>query len=92
MNAPTLKLEKLSNIDAHVCAIVRAIDVEDEDTARLKTLGLCVGRQIEVTRRGDPMVVKIFGSRLGVARTLLDRIRVEVCQPGHCALRESPCR
>lgn len=92
MNAMTTDLIRLSDLEAHHCAIVRQIDVEDEDTDRLKTLGVCIGRQIEVARNGDPVVLKIFGSRLGVARRLLDRIRVEICQPGHCALRESPCR
>ena len=92
MNAMTTDLLRLSDLDAHLCAIVRKIDREDEDTDRLKTLGVCVGRQIEVARKGDPVILKIFGSRLGVARHLLERIHVEVCQPGHCALRESPCR
>jgi Fe2+ transport system protein FeoA len=83
---PTVRLDELP---ARVCAVVRSIATDDEDTQRLKTLGVCVGRRIEVARTGNPLILKIFGSRLGISGELAARVRVEVCQPGHCAMRES---
>jgi Fe2+ transport system protein FeoA len=71
--------------------VVRSVTTEDEDTQRLKTLGVCVGRRLELVRAGDPLILKIFGSRLGLSAELAARVTVEVCQPGHCALREENC-
>ena len=75
--------------NARVCAVVRSVETGDEDTNRLKTLGVCVGRRVELVRTGNPLILKIFGSRLGLSAELAARVRVEICQPGHCALREN---
>jgi Fe2+ transport system protein FeoA len=83
--AATVRLDELP---PRVCAVVRSVETEDEDTHRLKTLGVCVGRRVELVRSGDPIILKIFGSRLGLSAELATRVRVEICQPGHCAMRE----
>ncbi len=80
---------RLDELPPRVCSVVRSIATDDEDTQRLKTLGVCVGRRVEVVRTGNPLILKIFGSRLGVSAELAARVRVEVCRPDHCALRES---
>ncbi len=80
---------RLDELPAHVCAVVRSVETDDEDTQRLKTLGVCMGRRVEIVRTGDPLILKVFGSRLGLSATFATRVRVEVCQPGHCALREN---
>ena len=80
---------RLDELPPHVCSVVRSIATDDEDTQRLKTLGVCVGRRVEVARTGNPLILKIFGSRLGLSAELAARVQVEVCQPGHCAMRES---
>ena len=80
---------RLDELPPRVCAVVRQLDTEDEDMQRLKTLGVCVGRRVELVRAGNPLILKIFGSRLGVSAELAARVRVEICQPGHCALREN---
>jgi len=79
---------RLDELPPRVCAVVRSVEMDDEDTHRLKTLGVCVGRRVELVRTGNPLILKIFGSRLGVSAELAARVRVEVCQPGHCALRD----
>ena len=84
--AATVRLDELP---PRVCAVVRQLDTEDEDMQRLKTLGVCVGRRVELVRAGNPLILKIFGSRLGVSAELAARVRVEICQPGHFALREN---
>jgi Fe2+ transport system protein FeoA len=84
-------LVRLDELPPRVCAVVRSVSTEDEDTQRLKTLGVCVGRRLELVRSGDPLILKIFGSRLGLSAELARRVQVEVCQPGHCAMREDNC-
>jgi Fe2+ transport system protein FeoA len=80
---------RLDELPPRVCAVVRSVETDDEDTKRLKTLGVCVGRRVELVRAGNPLILKIFGSRLGLSAELAARVRVEICQPGHCALREN---
>ncbi len=90
-NAKPVSLVRLDALPPRVCAVVRSVTTDDEDTLRLKTLGVCVGRRLELVRVGDPLILKIFGSRLGLSAELAMRVMVEVCQPGHCALREENC-
>jgi Fe2+ transport system protein FeoA len=80
---------RLDDLPPRTCAVVRSIATEDEETERLKTLGVCVGRRVEVARSGNPLILKIFGSRLGISAELAARVQVEVCTPGHCAMREN---
>lgn len=82
---------RLSQLAPRVCAVVRRIDSDGEDIARLKTLGICAGRQVELVKTGDPMIVRVFNSRLGMSATLASNVWVETCTPGHCALKDTPC-
>jgi Fe2+ transport system protein FeoA len=75
-------LIRLDQMAPHLCATVRQLDTDDEDAQRLKTLGLCVGRQVEVVKAGDPLIVRVFGSRLGLAAKLASLVRVEPCASG----------
>lgn len=83
-----VSLVRLDELPPRVCAVVRSVSTDDEETQRLKTLGVCIGRRLEIARTGDPLILKIFGSRLGLSAELAQRVQVEVCQPGHCAMRE----
>ena len=80
---------RLDELPPRVCAVVRSIATDDEETQRLKTLGVCLGRRVELVRAGNPLILKVFGSRLGISAELAARVQVEVCTPGHCALREN---
>lgn len=82
------QLVRLDQLPPRVCAVVRNIDTDDEDTDRLKTLGVCVGRRVELVRTGNPLILKIFGSRLGLSGDLATRVFVEVCTPDHCGLKD----
>jgi Fe2+ transport system protein FeoA len=79
---------RLTDLPPRVCGIVRDVETDDEETARLKTLGVCPGRRVELIRGGDPIILKIFGTRLGLAGTLAARVRVEICEPINCELQE----
>jgi Fe2+ transport system protein FeoA len=79
---------RLDQLPPRTCAVVRGIATDDEDTRRLKTLGVCVGRRVELVRAGNPLILKVFGSRLGISAELAARVSVEVCTPSHCAMRD----
>jgi ferrous iron transport protein A len=81
---------RLDALPPRQCAVVRRIETDGDDVERLKTLGICVGRRLEVVRTGDPLVVRVFGSRLGLSASLAARVWLEVCTPDHCAMREAP--
>jgi Fe2+ transport system protein FeoA len=79
---PTIIREtRLDELPPRTCAVVRRIETDGEEFQRLKSLGLCVGRQIEVVKSGDPLIVKIFGSRIGLSASLAARVWLEVCTP-----------
>lgn len=40
------------------------------ESARLKALGVCEGRLVEVLRTGDALVLRVLGSRIGISRQL----------------------
>ena len=84
-------LTRLDRLAPKVCAVVRRIDSDSEDIARLKTLGICLGRQVELIKAGDPLIVRVFSSRLGMSSSLATNVWVETCSPGHCALKDNPC-
>lgn len=85
----TVKLVRLDQLPPRVCAVVRQIATDDEEMQRLKTLGVCLGRRVELVKNGDPLILKVFGSRLGLSAALAANVQVEVCQPNHCALRDN---
>lgn len=85
----TLLLEtRLDELPPRTCAIVRHIETESEDIQRLKMLGICVGRRVEVVKPGDPLIVRVFGARLGMSASLASCIRLEICPQGHCVMQK----
>ena len=79
---------RLSELPPRKCAIVCRIETEGEEIQRLKTLGVCIGRRIEVIKRGDPLIIRVFNSRLGMSASLAARVWLEVCTPSRCAMRK----
>jgi Fe2+ transport system protein FeoA len=82
-------LARLDELQPKVCAIVRRIEVEDDSMDRLKALGICIGRQVELVKRGDPLIVRVYGSRLGISSRLANRVLVEPCT-GTCECADAP--
>jgi Fe2+ transport system protein FeoA len=60
---------------AHV-RIVR-VDADCDDAARLKALGVCVGRRLHVIKSGDPMIIRVIGARIGLAAGLAAAVWVD---------------
>lgn len=64
--------------------IVQVNEPDQEQSDRLKALGLCVGRRIELLKEGNPMILRVLGSRIGLARRLAQRITVDACHQDKC--------
>ena len=62
-----------------VPGLYRCLDVvgDGDDALRLKRLGVCAGRKIEVMRTGDPMVLNAVGAQIGVSRLAAHLVTVE---------------
>jgi Fe2+ transport system protein FeoA len=68
---------RLTTLDAHDVARVSRLDGEDDGVMRLKSLGVCVGRRIELVKAGDPMIVRVLGTRVGLSALLASIVFVE---------------
>jgi Fe2+ transport system protein FeoA len=68
---------RLSHLPTGQTARVRALPADDEPFLRLRAMGLCEGRKIEVIRHGSRMIVSLSGVRIGVDRRLAEAIEVE---------------
>ncbi len=66
----------LTNAPARQPLEVVGIDDDSGDAIRLRALGVCDGRQVELLRSGDPLIVRVMGSRIGISRRLADQVRV----------------
>lgn len=85
---PTISvLVRLHELQPKVCAVIRRIEAEDDSMDRLKALGICIGRRVELVKSGDPLIVRVFGSRLGISARLANRVLVEPCT-GNCGSEE----
>lgn len=66
------------------CGIVAEVDAEGDTIAQLMAMGVCRGRRVELIKRGDPMIMRVLGSRIGLSARLAEQVTVEVCAPDHC--------
>jgi len=60
-------------------AVVTGVDTDGDDAVRLKRLGICEGRRVQVVRQGDPLILRVAGTRIGVSGRLAASIRVHRC-------------
>lgn len=69
---------ELSRLPVGTVARVRSLPEADAQFGRLRAMGLCEGRRIEVVRHGSRMIVSVAGVHIGLARSLAERIFVGV--------------
>lgn len=58
-------------------ARIAAIAADGDDAVRLKALGLCVGRQVQLIQNGDPLIVRVLGARVGLSARLAEVVYTE---------------
>lgn len=56
---------------------IQTVAGDDEASLRLKRLGMCEKRRVEVVNAGNPMVVRVVGSRVGLSRELAQLVTVD---------------
>lgn len=76
----------LPELAIKACATVSRIEAADADTDRLKAMGVCIGRKVELVQAGDPLILRVLGSRLGVSARLARQVYVDVCIAQECRL------
>ena len=61
------------------CGTVVCVSIEGAgpEVTRLKRMGVCVGRRLEVVQAGDPMILRVAGTRIGLSRQLAGAVFVE---------------
>lgn len=74
----------LDDLPQNHCAFVRRVDGSSEDSDRLKVMGICIGRRVQLIKKGDPMIVRVLGSRLGISARLGHRVIVASCEAPEC--------
>jgi Fe2+ transport system protein FeoA len=45
-------------------------------------LGICIGRQVQVVKQGDPLIVSVVGARVGLSARLASAVTVQVAEAG----------
>lgn len=68
---------RLDQLSAGVHGIVHQIGDNHAAMERLKAMGLCVGREVEVVRDGNPLIIRFLGARVGVSDRLAQEIVIE---------------
>lgn len=66
----------LSEAHAGDVCRVESVVAESEHAARMAGLGVSVGRQLRIVRAGEPIVVQVYGSRIGLARAIASQVNV----------------
>jgi Fe2+ transport system protein FeoA len=49
---------------------IASLNVDPEDAIRLKSLGICVGREVQLVQAGDPIIIRVLGTRVGLSARL----------------------
>ncbi len=69
----------LSDLRPRECGRVQEVQAPDGDLQRLMAMGVCGGRVVEVIQRGDPLILKVYGTCVGVSARLAAQIEVVIC-------------
>ena len=69
----------LDRVQPEHCGLVAAVKAGEFEVERLKSMGVCVGRRLMLIRPGDPMIVKVLGSRIGISARLACGVMVIPC-------------
>ncbi|MCP3982356.1 MAG: ferrous iron transport protein A [bacterium] len=69
----------LDRVEPGRCGRIRAVAAGDDDVERLMSMGVCLGRHVMLVRRGDPLILRVVGSRIGVSARLASRVTVDPC-------------
>lgn len=75
MKAPSSPVP-LADLEVGALARVHQADVEDTTGRFLRAIGLTRTAAFRVCRRGEPCIIQVRATRVGLARAIADRILV----------------
>ncbi|MDP6442836.1 MAG: FeoA family protein [Pirellulaceae bacterium] len=73
---PTDGATNLASVSLEEELVVERVAAEGTDGIRLKRMGVCEGRLIQLVQAGDPLIISVAGSYVGVSRMLARSILV----------------
>ncbi|MCG3150569.1 MAG: hypothetical protein PCFJNLEI_04056 [Verrucomicrobiae bacterium] len=68
---------RLDELPSGAHAVVHKIDSADAALHRLMAMGLCVGREVQVVRHGNPLILRLLGARVGISSRVARHVIVE---------------
>lgn len=77
MQASTAICPALTEAQTGCVFRVARVDADCNDAARLKAMGVCVGRRLSLVQTGDPLIICVVGSRVGISGRLAEKVFVE---------------
>ncbi|QDV69999.1 FeoA domain protein [Rosistilla carotiformis] len=67
----------LADLPANSSGMVLRFNLSDEDSIRIRTLGICPGMTVEVVQNGDPLILASAGTRIGISRRIAAHVMIE---------------
>lgn len=72
---------RLDQLPSGSRAVVCDLHAPDDDLHRLMAMGVCLGREIQMVQIGNPLIIAVHGSRIGLSARLASRISVRPVAP-----------
>ncbi|MGB5889000.1 MAG: FeoA family protein [Thermoanaerobaculia bacterium] len=69
----------LDRVEAGHCGLVHEVRAGEAEIEQLQAMGVCAGRKVMLVKTGDPMILKVLGSRIGVSARLASQVMVLPC-------------
>jgi Fe2+ transport system protein FeoA len=69
----------LDRVEAGHCGLVHEVRAGETEIEQLQAMGVCAGRKVMLVKAGDPMILKVLGSRIGVSARLASQVMVVRC-------------
>lgn len=70
--------QTLGDLPNNAIGSVEAVTATDEQSLRLAGLGLSVGREVRVVKCGEPLIVQVYGTRIGLAKSLAAHVHIAI--------------
>lgn len=77
---PPISGASLDQVEVGHCAMILEVQAGESEVEQLMSMGVCVGRRIMLIQAGDPMILKVLGTRIGLSARLARCVRVEPCK------------
>jgi Fe2+ transport system protein FeoA len=80
---PQIPLDQLKPLH---CGVVVEVQADHDEHERLMAMGVCAGRTVELIQVGDPLILKVYGTRVGVSARLASKVLVDPCRSDSCRI------